>query len=59
MSGLDVQLLTITGIKNINSNFKKDFEDKTVEYDKRKVIVISARVHPGEPNGSWMCHGLI
>ena len=29
------------------------------EMNSRKVVVISARVHPGETVGSWMMHGLI
>jgi len=40
-SGIDVPLLTIT-----------DFEDKSIEFNKRKVVIISARVHPGESNAS-------
>jgi hypothetical protein len=25
----------------------------------KKVVVVSSRVHPGEANASWVCHGLI
>jgi hypothetical protein len=25
----------------------------------KKTVVVSARVHPGEANSSWMCHGLL
>jgi hypothetical protein len=48
ISGNSCDLLTITG--------------KTASMaamNKRQVIVISARVHPGETVGSWMMHGLI
>jgi len=41
LSGVEVPLLTIT-----------DFEDKEIPVNKRKIIVVSARVHPGESNGS-------
>ncbi len=41
LSGVEVPLLTIT-----------DFKDKKIPLEKRKFIVISARVHPGESNGS-------
>lgn len=26
---------------------------------KKKVIVVQARIHPGESNGSWMMHGFL
>ncbi|KHN80416.1 Cytosolic carboxypeptidase 1 [Toxocara canis] len=29
------------------------------EVDRREVVVLSARVHPGESNASWMMHGVI
>ena len=48
LSGVEVPLLTIT-----------DFEDKKIPVEKRKIIVISARVHPGESNGSWMMEGYL
>ncbi|DAZ92918.1 TPA: hypothetical protein N0F65_011323 [Lagenidium giganteum] len=30
-----------------------------IPHEERRVIVISARVHPGEPNSSWMMKGMI
>jgi hypothetical protein len=48
LSGVEVPLLTIT-----------DFEDKEIPVNKRKIIVVSARVHPGESNGSWMMEGYL
>ncbi|KAL4504058.1 hypothetical protein ABPG72_022688 [Tetrahymena utriculariae] len=48
MSGLDVPLLTIT-----------DFNQSEEEINKRKAIVISARIHPGESNGSYLMHGFL
>ena len=48
ISGNNCDLITVTG--------------KTASMaamNKRQVIVISARVHPGETVGSWMMHGLM
>ncbi|KAG7383979.1 Cytosolic carboxypeptidase 2 [Phytophthora pseudosyringae] len=28
-------------------------------HDERRIIVLSARVHPGEPNSSWMMQGML
>jgi hypothetical protein len=36
-----------------------DFTSSPQEVASRRVIVISARVHPGETNASWMMHGLL
>jgi hypothetical protein len=30
-----------------------------IPHDERRIIVLSARVHPGEPNSSWMMKGMI
>ncbi|EAR82912.1 zinc carboxypeptidase family protein (macronuclear) [Tetrahymena thermophila SB210] len=48
MSGIDVPLLTVT-----------DNVDMTIPYKDRKVALISARIHPGESNGSWLMHGFL
>ena len=48
LAGNVCDLLTITG-KTASMS----------EMNSRKVVVISARVHPGETVGSWMMHGLI
>ena len=36
-----------------------DFSASPAEVAARKVVVISARVHPGESNASWVMHGLL
>lgn len=45
-----VDLLTITD-RNSNAN--------GVELEKRRGIVLSARTHPGETNGSWVMKGIL
>ena len=47
LSGLDCPLLTVT---NFSSGAK---------IDKRPFVVVSARVHPGESNASWMMRGFL
>jgi hypothetical protein len=46
LSGLSIPLITIT-----------DFKDEHLE--KKKVILLQSRVHPGETHSSWIVHGLI
>ena len=43
LSGVEVPLLTITDFGNIG-----------VPIEKRKIVIISGRVHPGESNGSFV-----
>jgi murein tripeptide amidase MpaA len=45
LGGLDIPLLTVT--------------DPTVDNKKKKCIVLSARIHPGEPCGSYMMKGFL
>ncbi len=47
LSGLDLPLLTVT-----------DFKD-TDNLDRRWIVVVTARIHPGETNGSWVMHGFL
>ena len=48
LAGMDVPMLTIT-----------DFGHTKHEESRKKVIVITGRVHPGESNASWIVHGII
>ena len=69
LSGVDVPMVTITS--RIHSdpmeyNLVKlsDFEDADSKlsiplYKKKKFIIITGRVHPGESNASWMMQGFI
>jgi len=43
-----VSLLTVT-----------DLMDLSIPLDDRYVILVTARLHPGESNGSWMMDGFI
>jgi len=45
---MEVPMLTVT-----------NFGQTQPEQDKKKVIVITGRVHPSESNASWIVHGLI
>lgn len=48
LGGIEVPMLTIT-----------DFSHTTSEERKKKIIVMTGRVHPGESNSSYIMHGLI
>ena len=48
LAGIEVPTLTIT-----------DFSHSKYEENKKKVIIITGRVHPGESNSSWIVHGMI
>ncbi|KRX08300.1 hypothetical protein PPERSA_01761 [Pseudocohnilembus persalinus] len=49
LSGIDIPLLTIT---DFNS-------EKSIPLNTRKLIIMQARIHPGEANGSWLMHGVL
>jgi len=53
LSGLDVPLLTVTSQRST----KEMLNEKP--HEKKKCVVLSARVHPGETVGSWMMRGAI
>jgi len=36
-----------------------NFASQPEEIAVRKAIILTARVHPGESNASWMMHGII
>jgi hypothetical protein len=48
LSGLEIPLITIT-----------DFENIEIPLNKRKIIIITSRIHPGESNSSWMMEGFL
>lgn len=48
LAGNAVPLLTIT-----------NFESSSISMSRRRYVVVSARVHPGETNASWMAKGVI
>ncbi len=45
LGGLDVPILTITDFKKQSKN----------DMDKRYLVLINSRIHPGETNSSWVC----
>mmetsp|Transcript_32094 Transcript_32094/g.46655 ORF Transcript_32094/g.46655 Transcript_32094/m.46655 type:complete len:511 (-) Transcript_32094:2136-3668(-) len=52
LSGNRCDLLTIT-------NQSSYYECKVRTRREKKVVVLTARVHPGETNASWICEGII
>jgi hypothetical protein len=48
LGGIQVPIFTVT-----------DFNHTKKEEARKKVLVITGRVHPGETNGSWIVHGII
>ena len=69
LSGMDVPLLTITsrlqsdpkgyGMIKMSEFEETDSRLSLPLYKRKKYAIISARVHPGESNGSYMMQGLI
>lgn len=69
LSGIDVPLITISSRlladpKHYNQIKLSEFEDDDSKlslpmYKKKKYAIITARVHPGESNSSYMMQGLI
>jgi murein tripeptide amidase MpaA len=55
IAGVDCELLTVT------DTYTQTDEDPAAELkeNKRKAVVISSRVHPGETVGSWMMRGIL
>ncbi|XP_068166619.1 cytosolic carboxypeptidase 1 isoform X2 [Antennarius striatus] len=53
LGGNDCPLLTITAMPDSNSN------DHVCQFRNRPLIFLSARVHPGETNASWVMKGTL
>ncbi|CAF0776542.1 unnamed protein product [Adineta steineri] len=57
LSENDCPLLTITNLYNQNDLYQD--ENQTIPLHERTYIVLTARVHPGESNASWVMKGII
>ena len=44
LSGIELPLLTITDPSDI------------IPISERKIVIVTARIHPGESNSSWVMH---
>lgn len=58
LGGVDLPLLTITNPDPIN-NGSENVQDNEMVYPKKKAVVITARIHPGESNASHVLEGFI
>ncbi|UJR28214.1 hypothetical protein I4U23_009464 [Adineta vaga] len=57
LSGNDCPLLTITSLYNDEELYQD--EKQTIPIQERSYVVLTARVHPGESNASWVMKGII
>ncbi|CAF2396050.1 unnamed protein product [Rotaria sp. Silwood2] len=57
LSGNDCPLLTITSFYNQNDLYQN--EKQTISLHERSYVILTARVHPGESNASWIMKGII
>ncbi|CAF0810559.1 unnamed protein product [Rotaria sordida] len=57
LSGNDCPLLTITSFYNQNDLYRN--EKQTIPLHERSYVILTARVHPGESNASWIMKGII
>jgi len=69
LSGVDIPMVTISSRLNSDPNeynlvSMSEFDDVESKvsmpmYKRKKYVIITARVHPGESNSSYMMQGLI